>query len=58
MKNEPAASSATFCGLVLQSDSNPNECPITDPRFQWTVDLPPPIDTPQDNKVNLPIILN
>ncbi|XP_026322395.1 sphingomyelin phosphodiesterase 1-like [Hyposmocoma kahamanoa] len=41
IKNEPAATPATFCSLQLQN-ANGDVCPSNDPRFEWTVELPEP----------------
>lgn len=41
VQNEPAATPAAFCGLLLQnSESDP--CPANDPRFEYTIELPEP----------------
>ncbi|CAH0605808.1 unnamed protein product [Chrysodeixis includens] len=40
IRTTPEATPRAFCGLVLQTVSNPNTCVIDDPRFEWQVELP------------------
>ncbi|XP_059046118.1 sphingomyelin phosphodiesterase-like isoform X2 [Achroia grisella] len=50
IRNVPEATPQTFCGLVFQTATDSNFCPITDPRFEWEVQLPDrpeSVNTPQ-----------
>ncbi|XP_030028427.2 sphingomyelin phosphodiesterase 1 [Manduca sexta] len=40
VRNEPAATAATFCGFLFQTVHNSNTCPFHDTRFDWQVELP------------------
>ncbi|CAB3237984.1 unnamed protein product [Arctia plantaginis] len=42
IRTTPEATPRSFCGHVLQNAHNPNFCRVTDPRFEWQVNLPPP----------------
>ncbi|CAB3222821.1 unnamed protein product [Arctia plantaginis] len=42
IRTTPEATPRTFCGHIFQNAENSNACQVNDPRFEWTIDLPPP----------------
>ncbi|XP_072939936.1 uncharacterized protein [Epargyreus clarus] len=52
IRNAPEATPGGICALVLQVAGDPNVCPYNDPRFDWQVELPDPVEIPQGHNEN------